>query len=261
MPDPIYTPKNCDHPAYQIDWSYCAFWHEPPQDLAWLDELKRLNEKDHIRILQHELSNETTSRFLISTRPQTPPRIIAQRVKGRLQRILRDTNPDAFQRNYSLRSIGSTKREKLDRYLLGQLEHHSMADANVRERLKQYQIYCPDVDLSEPQTSSHGRYWYNLHIVLVNDGRFMEIRDAVLRGLKETIVKAARRKNHRLSRVAIVPDHIHMTLGCNLEEAPEEVVLSYMNNLAYGCGMKPVFRYSYFVGTFSEYDLGVIPRP
>lgn len=136
-----------------------------------------------------------------------------------------------------------------------------MADANVRERLKQYQIYCPDVDLSEPQTSSHGRYWYNLHIVLVNDGRFMEIRDAVLRGLKETIVKAARRKNHRLSRVAIVPDHIHMTLGCNLEEAPEEVVLSYMNNLAYGCGMKPVFRYSYFVGTFSEYDLGVIPRP
>jgi hypothetical protein len=25
------------------------------------------------------------------------------------------------------------------------------------------------------------------------------------------------------------------------------------------CGMKPVFGYSYYVGTFSEYDLGVIP--
>jgi len=33
-----------------------------------------------------------------------------------------------------------------------------------------------------------------------------------------------------------------------------------MNNLAYTCGMKPVFRFSYYVGTFSEYDLGVIPR-
>ena len=33
-----------------------------------------------------------------------------------------------------------------------------------------------------------------------------------------------------------------------------------MNNLAYACGMKPVFRSSYYVGTLSEYDLGVIPR-
>jgi hypothetical protein len=42
---------------------------------------------------------------------------------------------------------------------------------------------------------------------------------------------------------------------------PGEVALSYMNNLAYAQGMSEVFRYSYFVGTFGEYDLGVIPRP
>jgi hypothetical protein len=46
-----------------------------------------------------------------------------------------------------------------------------------------------------------------------------------------------------------------------LEESPEAVVLGYMNNLAYACGMKPCFQFSYYVGTFSEYDLGVIPRP
>jgi hypothetical protein len=51
-----------------------------------------------------------------------------------------------------------------------------------------------------------------------------------------------------------------MTLGCSLEESPEGVVLSYMNNLAYALGMRRVFTFSYFVGTFGEYDLGVIPR-
>ena len=36
-------------------------------------------------------------------------------------------------------------------------------------------------------------------------------------------------------------------------------MLSYMNNLAHVCGLKKVFNYSYYVGTFSEYDIGVIP--
>ena len=36
--------------------------------------------------------------------------------------------------------------------------------------------------------------------------------------------------------------------------------LGYLNNLAFARGMKAVFRFSYFAGTFSEYDLGVIPR-
>jgi len=32
-------------------------------------------------------------------------------------------------------------------------------------------------------------------------------------------------------------------------------------DLAYVQNMSEVFRYSYFVGTFGEYDLGVIPKP
>ena len=63
-----------------------------------------------------------------------------------------------------------------------------------------------------------------------------------------------------MSLGSLVPDHIHLTLGCQLEDSPEQIALSYMNNLAYVCGMKAVFKFSYFVGTFGEYDLGVIPR-
>ena len=63
-----------------------------------------------------------------------------------------------------------------------------------------------------------------------------------------------------LARASIVPEHIHLSLGCNLEESPLDVALSYMNNLAYASEQRPVFKFGCFVGTFGEYDLGVIPR-
>ena len=106
-----------------------------------------------------------------------------------------------------------------------------MADPRVQERLERYQIFRPEVDLSQPRRTSHAEYWYNLHIVMVNDERYMEIRDEVLTGLRAMILRASDAKGHSLSRAGIVPDHIHLTLGCSLEESPEAVVLSYMNNL------------------------------
>ena len=156
--------------------------------------------------------------------------------------------------------MGSTKREKLDRCLETQLGHHPMADVRMARRLSKYQFHDDRVDLSLRRSTSHARYWYNLHVVLVNEDRYMEVRDNVLQRIHDMIVFAAQKKDHWLSRAAIVPDHIHLTMGCTVAESPEEVVLSYMNNIAYACGMKPVFRASYYVGTFREYDLGVIPR-
>jgi len=260
MPNPIYTPSSCNNPAYQLNWTYTLFWREPPHDLDWLGELTALCEDDGIRILSHDLKRESTSQFLLSTRPALAPLKIAQRTKGRLQHLIRGDQPRAFMRKYGLRSVGSTKGDKLERYLTIQVEHHPMADPSVSQRLAEYQIDNPDVDLAQPRSSSHARYWYNLHIVMANDHRHMEIRDSVLRGLRDRILAAASRKQHWLSRAAIVPDHIHLTIGCRLEETPEEVVLSYMNNLAHACGMKEVFSHSYFVGTFGDYDLGAIPR-
>jgi REP element-mobilizing transposase RayT len=166
-----------------------------------------------------------------------------------------------FRRNYSLRSIGSTRRAKLLEYLAGQLEHHPMADPHVDGRLRAYQIHQPEFDLSQPQATSHARYWYNLHIVLVHEDRLMELSDEALTCIRRMILAASAAKGHRLSRAAILSDHVHLALGCKLEESPEDVVLGYLNNLAFARGMKAVFRFSYFVGTFSEYDLGVIPRP
>jgi len=58
----------------------------------------------------------------------------------------------------------------------------------------------------------------------------------------------------------LLADHLHVTIGSGYSQSPEEVSLSYLNNLAYAHGMKAMYQFSYFVGTFGEYDLGAIRR-
>jgi hypothetical protein len=216
-PAPFYTPETCPRPAYPLDWSYSIFWRTTPRDFSWLEDLRALSEKDHIRILQHEFRPPNVSQFLVSTRPEVVPLIIAQRVKGRLQHLIHSTSPDAFRRNYALRSVGSTRREKLERYLADQLEHHPMADPRVSEEMRAYQLHFPEVDLSQPRCTSHAQYWCNLHIVLVHERRYREIRPHTLSAMRSMVVNASAAKGHLLSRASILPDHLHLTLGCKLD--------------------------------------------
>lgn len=260
MPEPIYATGRC-RAAYQLDWSYSLFWRVPPAETAWFEPLRDACAPDGIRLLQFGHDQPRVSQFLVSTPPHVPPLLVAQRVKGRLQHLLRPTMPAPFQRNYALRSIGSTRAEKLDRYLAGQLAHHPFADARTTERLARYQIHNPAVDLSRPRATSHARFWYNLHLVFVHAGRYRDIDEDTLGVVRDTLRRVAAKKGHLLWRAALLADHVHVLVGCGLEESPEAVALGYLNNLACARGQRPFYEASYFVGTFSEYDLGVIPRP
>jgi hypothetical protein len=255
---PLYTPANCT-PAYELRWSLSIFATGtlPPND-EWLGELKEVVERDEVRILEHHSREPATQQFLVSTQPFAAPPAIVKSVKGRLQHLLQATLPNAFRRNFSLTSVGNSRREVVEAYLTNQLGHHWMADSRVQERLEQFQFRFPEVDLSQPQFSSHGRYLYNLHLVLVHDGRWMDVEEARLAVTRDMFLKAAMKKDHRLSRLAILGDHLHATLGCGYAESPEEVALGYLNNLAFAHGMKSLYRFSYFVGTFGEYDLGAV---
>jgi len=256
--EPIYTPANTTA-AYQLDWSLALFWRAAAvNDSTWLDPLSRAAENDGVRILKHEQRDERTSLFLLSTRPPVSPVHILRSVKGRLQYLVRDAMPRAFRRNYSLRSVGSAKRDVVENYISGQPGHHPMADERVQARLAAHQVQDPRVDLTAPRRSAHGQYWFNLHVVLVNEGRGMEIRDDVLALLGRAVERTAKKHGHALSCRAVLPDHIHVAMGCPEGQSPEEVALSYMNNCAHACGMKPVLRPSYYVGTFGEYDLGAV---
>jgi REP element-mobilizing transposase RayT len=256
--NPIYTPDNTN-PAYQLNWGLTLFWRQSPvPDRNWLSALKEVTESDCVRVLKHQVTSQEASQFFISTKPSVSPPQLIRSVKGRLQHLIRQQLPKAFRRNYCLRSIGSATRETVEEYVANQRGHHRMADPRVQERLAEFQKSFPRVDLSKPAFSAHGEYWYNLHLVIVNAERWMEIRHGVLRGLLDMVQSAASKHAHRLSHMALLADHLHLTLGCPIDQSPEEIALGYLNNCAYACGMKPVFRMSYYVGTIGEYDRGAV---
>jgi len=256
---PLYTSSNCK-PAYQLRWSLALFCSvELPPIKAWLSQLSEAVERDGVRVLDHDQQN-TVLFFLLSTKPTATPPEIVKSVKGRLQHILQRSAPKAFRRNFSLSSIGEASREVIEEYVASQLGHHPMADPRVEARFKDFQFVFPDVDLSAEQFSSHGRYVYCLHLALVHEARWREVREKQLSITRDMFFKAARDKGHKLSRLALLPDHLHATLGCRFNESPEEVALGYMNNLAFAHGMKPIFCNSYYVGTFGDYDMGAIRR-
>ena len=257
---PLYTSANCKA-AYQLRWSLALFSKAdlPPVE-TWADALGEVVERDGVRLLESRFHPPSVWLFLLSTQPPVTPPEIVKSVKGRLQHLLRASAPKAFRRNFSLTSVGEVRRQVVESYVASQLGHHEMADPRVQARFKDFQFVFPNVDLSAEQFSSHGRYVYSLHLVLVYESRWREIREDHLAATRDMFFKTAMQKGHRVSRLALLPDHLHATVGCGFEESPEAVALAYMNNLAFAHGMKALFCESYYVGTFGEYDMGAIRR-
>lgn len=258
IPVPIYTPKNCI-PAYQLSWGVTFSWRTPQTEQAWLDPLRQLLERDGVRLLRHRYVSDAQgerriSQFLVSTKPDVAPVLMVQRLKGRLQHLIRSQQPKAFRGGHSFRSLGSTTREHVEAYLCSQLEHHLNGQDRMRDRFRDLQLEMTGVDLSEMRASSHGQYWYNLHIVVVNQDRWRELSLDRLELIRATLPVIAQKRGHLLSRAGILPDHLHLSIGCTPDLCPEQVALCYMNNLAYVLGMNAVYEYSYYVGTFGEYS-------
>jgi len=257
--NPLYQKDNCT-PSYQLRWSLDLFAITTlPPSSAWVDSLRDVIERDGIRLLEHTQESNVV-RLLLSTQPSVAPSQIVKLVKGRLQHLLKTSVPKAFRRNFSLTSIGDAHRKEIESYVSSQLGHHPLADRRVEQRFQEFQFAFLDVDPSAAQFSSHGRYIYGLHLVLVNDARWREIREDQLVTTRDMFFKSAHKKSHRVSRLAILPDHLHATLGCNFDESPEEVALGYMNNLAFAHGMKKIFSFSYYVGTFGHYNMQAVRR-
>jgi REP element-mobilizing transposase RayT len=106
--------------------------------------------------------------------------------------------------------------------------------------------------------SAHGRYWYNLHLVLVTDQRY-RIRDVeLLRSIRDSFLRIAAKKKHAISRLSILSDHLHAALRPQVDESPLDVVFAYLNNLAHLVGRGHVWQDGFYVGTFGEYSTHVL---
>jgi len=258
--NPIYTDANCES-SYKLYWSLATFTTAKlPDTTKWLEDLKIATEPDGVRILEHHIPSEQTHQFLLSSKPHVAPDQIIRSVKGRLQYLIRDDLPKALHRNYYLQSVGPANCEILQQYIGNQLDHHQMADPNVQKQLGAFQIHCEDVDLNAVRRSGHGQFIYDLHVVFSTQGRWNEIRPDILGSESQQIRETANRYGHLLGDAGILPDHKHIGVGCGITESPSSVAITYLNSLAKVYGMKAVFEFGFFVGTFGPYDLDAIRR-
>jgi REP element-mobilizing transposase RayT len=255
--EPIYTAENCTF-SYPLQWGLTIFWLQDQSSTEWLNALRESLKPDGIRLLSHRLLDIRTSQFAVSTTPSVSPSKIVQRVKGRLQYLVRESQPKPFRRNFAIRSFGSEERSVIERYVATQTEHHSYADPGFQAFLERIQIHDSAVDLSLPMKTSHGLYWYNLHVVLVHRERWKCTSHSRLNAVRQMILRIGPKKEWRISRAGILPDHVHAAIGCGFEDSPQDVVLCYLNNLAFVHEMKPVFQFGGFVGTFGDYDNRVV---
>ena len=194
---------------------------------------------------------------LFDVAPTVSPAFCATRAKGRLQHALRRAGaPVVFRGNHSLRTLGENTREVVGRYIGRQVSKSDYADPLWKEFLGRFTFENGATLLNEPQATGHGRYWYNLHLVIVvQDRRYPLARKESFRKIREACPRIAAKKGYALAEVSIMPDHIHMALRGNIEQSPMEIGLAFQNNLSFVLGYNRTWRDEFYVGSFSEYDV------
>ena len=173
---PLYAPENLRDPAYQIRYTWSAwpsgslFPREP--DAPFLHELESLWETDGIRKLEYRWRPDVIQ-FTFSAKPQVSPKFLATRAKGRLEHALRTSGVSAkFSRKVAVGTIGENTQADVEGYIERQVGKEPVVDEAFRDKLRQFTIVNPGVDLAAPTNTTRGRYWYNLHLVLTVEERW-----------------------------------------------------------------------------------------
>ncbi len=261
-PQPLYDSAGV-HPAFGLRYSWAAWPFSPPL-LAQPDVLSEVEpfwENDGLRVLERCWSDDKLH-LTISTKPDVSPVLLVGRAKGRLQHAIRKAAPDfaGFRRKVSLRSVGHNCREDVEAYIASQVDAVAFADPSFRALLKEFTVVRKEVDLAAPTESAHGRYWYNLHVVLVTAERYRVVDRGRLATLRDTALRIAEKKGHQISRLAVMPDHLHLSPRGNIADSPTQIALGFQNNLAYALGQVRFLADTFYVGTFGEYDMRAIRR-
>jgi REP element-mobilizing transposase RayT len=225
-----------------------------------LPQIEILWNEDGLRLLEYRWTSHLVQ-LLFSATPTLSPELIAQRGKGRLCYALRKAGLEMpFSRKLAIRSLGDNTREEVERYIERQVGKEQFADPRFAQEMQHFTVMNPEVDLSRPSESARGRYWYNLHVVLVVQDRCRLTEPSSLSKIRDTALKIAAKKAHGVSWLSVMPDHLHVAVRPQPTESPADVVFAYQNNLAYATGQKRMWRESFYVGTFSEYNMDAVRR-
>ncbi|MFZ2654649.1 MAG: transposase [Victivallales bacterium] len=258
---PLYEPHNLS-PAYRLRYNWTGWIDDSssfPENISGiLSSISPFWEKDGIHLLEHKIKNNAIF-ATVSSKPSLSPVLICSRLKGRIQHSCREEgSPVRFSRKLSLRCIGENTADEVTGYIAKQVAKEELADERYREILQKYTEVKRSLDLSDPRQTKSGMYWYNLHFVLVVSGRYRIENEESFEKLKTCSFKIAEKKGYEIKALSVMPEHLHVALRGNIEQSPEEIVLAFQNNLAYVMGMLYFWEFNYYVGTFGEYDMGIV---
>ncbi len=260
-PRPIYTPRSVRKVHHlRYDWTGWLS-DEVSFPLTTKDAIQECAEawrSDGLALAEHRIHNDRVQ-ILFDVEPEVSPVICTTRTKGRLQHALRQAGtPVRFSRKISFRSLGENIDTTVEKYLRKQVRKEGFVDQRYVEKMRAFTIENEAVELSEPVATQSGRYWYGLHLVVVMAGRRRLVDYELMGSIRDTCLAIGRKKGCGIKAVSVMPDHVHLAIKGNVEMSPDEIALSFLNNLAFLMGQNRVWKDEYYVGTFSEYGMDTI---
>ena len=247
--------------AYSLRWSW-AGWPStgtfPSLDSNAWGTLHSLWEKDGIRVLERRCT-DSQWQLTVSSRTNVVPSFIVARLKGRIDHAFRSSKSGfQFSRKVSLRSLGSNTEVEVQDYIANQVQKAGFCDPKFASQLSSFTRKWEPSDCAEAIVVTSGRYWFQLHLVLVVDHRH-SIRDLQFLGrLFEEVQSIALDRRYRLSAVSVMPDHLHIGVRGVVEESPEAIALAFMNETCRSMKINPIWRPSYYVGTVGAYNMNAV---
>ncbi|MCC7338627.1 MAG: transposase [Pirellulaceae bacterium] len=259
MPTPFYTAENCST-AYHLHYTWTG-WPTAGTCFGDCPDLTQLDEQwqaDGLRRIEVNWSNQQVQ-FTFSVTPAVIPTFFTGRVKGRLQHALREAGtPVKFSRKVCFRAIGDNHSDEVQKYIAQQVPKERFVDPRFEQMLLQFTKVSNVDRFQEPLASNSGRYWYNLHVVLVVAGRGHIESRKQLEMLDEALEATAAKHQYDLVARSWLLDHLHIGMRGNISESPLEIALSIMNNTAYRIRRSAFWQSGFYVGSFSEYDLNAV---
>jgi REP element-mobilizing transposase RayT len=259
MPTPIYSSQDLQ-PAFHLRYTWTGWPTEgtnfPSQpDVLFFQELDNAWTTDNLKRISTRW-NPGEIQLGFSTTPAVSPTLFVARVKGRLQHALRLAGiPVRFSRKVAFRAIGDNHTTDVEAYIAQQIDKEQFVDPRFAAMLKRFTVINESVALDQPSESNSGRYWYNLHVVLVVADRARFRHEADFEKLDRALVGTAAKHEYQLAARAWMPDHVHMALRGSIAKNPEEIALGFMNNTAFAMGQNAIWQHGFYAGTFSEYDV------
>ncbi len=171
---PLYEPGARAHAVLRFGWAGWPTSHTvfPRVMESCLTMPSAAWEGDGMRLFEYEFGPKRVL-MTFGVTPQVAPVLFTARAKGRLDYALRVAKVGvSFSRKVAMCSLGENHRVEVESYIQNQVDKEPLADPAARETLRQFTVVDPEVDLSQPTATKSGRYWYNLHLVLVTEGRW-----------------------------------------------------------------------------------------